>query len=42
MTKIEIICESCDEHYIIVTTSDNEPQFCPFCQTAIEQIDEDE
>jgi len=41
MIKIEIICETCDEHFIIVT-KDNEPEYCPFCQTALEQIDEEE
>jgi hypothetical protein len=41
MYKTEILCESCDEHFIIVT-KETEPTYCPFCQVALDQFEEDE
>lgn len=31
MYKLEIICESCDHHFILVTKEETNPSFCPFC-----------
>lgn len=42
MTKIEIICESCDSHYIIVTKDDDkEVSFCPFCSATLDVTDQE-
>lgn len=40
MVKTEIICENCNENYIIVTKDDKDPEFCPFCG-ATQSIDDD-
>lgn len=43
MVKTEILCETCDNHYVIVTTSeDQDPIYCPFCQSSIEEVGDDE
>lgn len=44
MTKTEIICESCDSHFIVVLKEDLPIQFCPFCSATIAdtEIEEDE
>lgn len=37
MTQTEFICETCNSHYYVVTEEilDNEPDFCPFCQSSV-------
>ena len=43
MIKTEILCESCDNHYAIVTAhEDQDPIYCPFCQTSFEEVVEEE
>lgn len=42
MFKTEIICETCDKHYVIVISEENEdPTYCPFCSTKLELDQED-
>lgn len=42
MFKTEIICESCDNHYIIVTSlEEQDPIYCPFCQVSVEEVEEE-
>jgi len=33
MKKIEIICPSCETHYVIVTKESEKVNHCPFCGT---------
>jgi len=33
MTKTEIVCESCNEHYILVTIEEKNSLYCPFCSS---------
>lgn len=40
MTQTEIICESCDQHYIILVTNEEEPLYCPFCRVGVEDYEE--
>ena len=43
MTKTEIICDSCDNHYVIITSDEElDPIYCPFCNVVIEDTDGDE
>ena len=42
MLKTEVICESCDSHFIVVS-QEEEPTYCPFCQAALsDDTQEDE
>lgn len=41
MLKTEIICETCNSEFIIVS-QEQEPEYCPFCQTALETVDDGE
>jgi Zn finger protein HypA/HybF involved in hydrogenase expression len=43
MIKNEILCETCDNHYIIITQSEEQdPIYCPFCQTSLAEVSEEE
>ena len=43
ITKIKIICASCDENYVIAYREPNEaPQFCAFCGEEVAPHTEDE
>jgi len=35
-------CENCDESFEIYSTSEEKPQFCPFCGEYLEEVDDDE
>jgi uncharacterized paraquat-inducible protein A len=41
MLKTEVICESCDAHFVVVSQED-QPSFCPFCQAILADTDEEE
>jgi len=41
MLKTEIICENCDEQFIIVS-HESEPEYCPFCLAALAQGEPEE
>ena len=42
MYKTEIICENCDEHFAIVSISEKDPEYCPFCGAYIDHIQDEE
>lgn len=35
MLKTEIICDSCNNHYIVVTEDEVYPGYCPLCSSPI-------
>lgn len=35
MFQQEIICNECNQHYIVVTKSEEEILYCPFCSVEI-------
>lgn len=41
MLKIESICEVCSQHYIVVSTDEVKPSYCPFCSSPISFDDEE-
>lgn len=43
MFKTEVICDTCESQYIIVTRSnDQAATFCPFCSSSIALEEEDD
>lgn len=44
MFKIEIVCEMCNKHFIIVLADESDdPDYCPFCSTKLqmESVDDE-
>jgi len=35
MQKIEIICNECSKHYIVIDLEESQPSFCPYCSEPI-------
>jgi len=43
MIKTEIMCESCDSHFIVVTKDEeSEVVYCPMCSAIIQDTTEDD
>ncbi len=41
MVKVEVICESCDTQFIVLS-KDESPSYCPFCSNPIDTDTEEE
>ncbi len=39
LIKQEIECDSCGEHYFILSGTDKNALFCPFCQFEMDFVD---
>jgi len=37
-----ITCDNCEEEFEIYSSSENNPQFCPFCGEYIDEVEDDE
>lgn len=35
MLKTEVLCQSCDQQFILVTVDEIEPTNCPFCTSPL-------